>query len=68
VPEFSHNNKKYYSSPLTKDLIENMDAVVITTGHTTVDYGFVADNAKILFDTKNVTKNMRANRKNLFIL
>jgi UDP-N-acetyl-D-glucosamine dehydrogenase len=68
VPEFNHNNKKYYSSPLTKDLIENMDAVVITTGHTTVDYGFVADNAKILFDTKNVTKNMRANRKNLFIL
>ena len=68
VPEFSHNNKKYYSSALTKDLIENMDAVVITTGHTTVDYGFVADNAKILFDTKNVTKNLRTDRKNLFIL
>ena len=43
---------------LTKELLESSDIVIITTAHTNVDYKFVCDNAKIVFDTKNVTKNI----------
>ena len=41
---------------LTKGLLESSDIVIITTAHTNVDYKFVCDNAKVVFDTKNVTK------------
>ena len=42
---------------LTKELLASNDIIIITTAHTNVDYKFVCENAKIVFDTKNVTKN-----------
>ncbi len=47
-----HNGEK----ELTKDLLENVDIVVVTTAHTNVDYDFVQQNAKVVFDTKNAMK------------
>ena len=47
-----HHGKK----ELTKELLENADIVVITTAHTNVDYEFVQQNAKVVFDTKNAMK------------
>lgn len=41
---------------LTKDLLSSKDIVIVTTAHTSVDYKFVSENAKLIFDTKNVTK------------
>lgn len=39
-------------------IISQYDIVVITTGHTNVDYEMVCQNAKSVFDCKNVTKNV----------
>ena len=47
-----HNGEK----ELTKELLENVDIVVVTTAHTNVDYDFVQQNAKVVFDTKNAMK------------
>ena len=52
---------------LTAELVESADAVVITTAHTTVDYGFVQQHAKAIFDTKNVTKAL-TDRDNIEVL
>ncbi|MCR5520274.1 MAG: UDP-N-acetyl-D-glucosamine dehydrogenase, partial [Bacteroidales bacterium] len=52
---------------LSAELLEGADAVVITTAHTTVDYGFVQQHAKAIFDTKNVTKSI-ADRDNIEVL
>lgn len=52
---------------LTAELVERADAVVITTAHTTVDYGFVQQHAKAIFDTKNVTKAL-TDRDNIEVL
>ena len=46
---------------LTKDLLDSQDLVLITTAHTNIDYKFVADNSKVIFDTKNVSKNIKSN-------
>ena len=43
---------------LTEELLKNADIVVVTTAHTSVDYDFVQQNAKIVFDTKNAMKNV----------
>ncbi len=52
---------------LTKDLLKSSDIVIITTAHTNVDYKFVCDNAKIVFDTKNVTKDISI-KNNIYVL
>ena len=46
---------------LTKDLLSSKDIVIVTTAHTNVDYKFVSENAKLVFDTKNVMKNIENN-------
>lgn len=50
--------EKEGAKELTAELVESMDLVIITTAHTTVDYGFVQKHAKFIFDTKNVTKEL----------
>ena len=54
-------------STLTKQLIENADLVMITTAHTNIDYAFVQENAKVIFDTKNAMKNISV-RSNIELL
>lgn len=52
---------------LTEKLIKSSDLVMITTAHTNVDYNLVSKNAKAIFDTKNVMKNIKK-RSNIEIL
>ena len=54
-------------SELTAALVESADIVVITTAHTNVDYAFVQEHAKAIFDTKNVTRGL-TRRDNIEVL
>lgn len=68
VPEYRvHGEVKKVEPELTAELIESADLVVITTAHTNVDYSFVQQHAKVVFDTKNATKDVK-NRKNIELL
>lgn len=49
---------------IDKETIGAYDLVVITTAHTSVDYKMVQENAKAVFDTKNVMKDL-TERKNV---
>ncbi|MEX1183862.1 MAG: nucleotide sugar dehydrogenase [Gemmatimonadota bacterium] len=44
--------------PLTQDVLENADLVLIATEHSTVDYQFVADHASLILDTRGATRNI----------
>lgn len=52
---------------LTENLLEKVDLVIITTAHTNVDYEFVQKYAKVIFDTKNVMKDIK-DRSNIELL
>ncbi|MDF2588732.1 MAG: UDP-N-acetyl-D-glucosamine dehydrogenase [Anaerocolumna sp.] len=52
---------------LSGDVIAQYDLVMITTAHSNVDYEMVQKNAKAIFDTKNVMKNI-INRDNIEVL
>ena len=54
-------------SDLSSEIIEKFDIVVIATAHTNVDYNFVQKHAKVIFDTKNVMKNISP-RDNIEVL
>ena len=43
---------------IDESVISQYDLVMITTGHTNVDYEMVQKSAKAIFDTKNVMKNI----------
>lgn len=52
---------------LTVDLLHQTDLVVVTAAHTNVDYEFVQQHAKAIFDTKNVMKEVK-DRQNIEVL
>lgn len=54
-------------SKISPEIIAEYDLVMITTAHSNVDYEMVQKNAKAIFDTKNVTKNLK-NKENIEIL
>ncbi len=54
-------------SEITPEIIAGYDLIMITTAHSNVDYEMVQKNAKAIFDTKNVMKNMK-DRENIEVL
>lgn len=68
VSEYPFKGKVKEGEPeLTAELLKNADLVIVTTAHTTVDYGFVQKHAKVIFDTKNAMKNI-SDRSNIELL
>lgn len=64
VPHFKHLGKEYVSVDY-KEAIKEADIVIVTTDHTDYDYEFVVENAKIIYDTRNATKNVVNNREKI---
>lgn len=55
----------YYSEPLTSQLVENADCVVILTDHTAVDYEWLVRHAQCLVDTRNATAHVKEGREKI---
>lgn len=68
VREYKYKGNKYESmTEFNPDVIKKYDIVIVTAGHTTIDYDMVADNAVVVFDTKNAMKNVK-NREKIELL
>lgn len=52
---------------IDSDNVKKYDLIIITTSHSNVDYNFVVENSKWVFDTKNATKNVKK-RDNIILL
>jgi UDP-N-acetyl-D-glucosamine dehydrogenase len=49
------------SVPLTAERLQQADAVIIATDHTSYDYGWIVKNAKLVVDSRNAVKKPRKN-------
>lgn len=59
IKEYRHNGKEVRGlTCITPEQVAEFDLVMITTAHTNVDYAMILENARAVFDTKNVTKGM----------
>jgi len=68
IQEYRHNKERFIGlSELTESALKEADLVMVTTAHTNVDYGFVQQHAKAVFDTKNAMKLVQ-NRENIEVL
>jgi len=69
VREFMWEGEKMKTAPLTEDLIKQADAVIITTAHKkNIDYKMIVENAKYIFDAKNVLSKMGIAGENVEVL
>ena len=68
VPKFRKKALTMESIPaLTAEVVAAADIVLVTTAHTNVDYALVQKNAKWVFDTKNIMKDI-PDRDNIEVL
>lgn len=68
IPQYKYQGAVYEGiDQFNEQVVAGYDLVMVTAGHTNVDYDMVQKNAKFVFDTKNVMKNV-ANRENIEVL
>ena len=65
LPPFRKYLFRLKSSPLTEGLLQRIDAAVVVTDHSLIDYGWVVKHAPLIIDTRNVTKNMKQWKKKI---
>ena len=51
------------STPLTAEYLAAQDCVLIATDHTAYDYEFVAAHSRLVIDTRNATRGIKAGRE-----
>lgn len=59
---------KIYNSVEWTEVIDDSDIVVITTNHSCYDYESIVSRAKVIYDTRNATKNVINNRDKIYKL
>lgn len=60
VPYIKAGDITLYSQNIEAEYLKNTDLVVIATDHSTIDYKFIIENSKIIYDTRNVTNDNKA--------
>lgn len=60
IPSFREHNLEMTSLPLTAENLRQQDLVIIATDHSAVDYRQVAEQSRLVFDTRNATRSLGA--------
>ncbi len=69
VPSFQdEHGRARYSIPLTAKALAEADCVLIVTDHSDTDWEFVVCNARLVLDTRNATRGVSGQRKNIVLL
>jgi len=68
IPSFTLSGKVHNSVPITSDLLNSADLVLITTDHSGYDYDLIVEQAPFVFDTRNATKDVKHDREKIELL
>ncbi len=68
VPRYGDGRLDLRSVALTESALDLADLVVILTDHSDVDYAFVLRHARLVLDTRNATRGLKADRDRLVLL
>lgn len=68
VSSFAYLEQQWKSPPLTEELLKEQDCVIIVTDHSDYDWKFIAQHAKLIFDTRNATKELPGSFSNIYLL
>ena len=66
VENLSLNSKEiYHSEPLTANLVQSADCVVILTDHGAIDYNYLVEHAQSVVDTRNATRSVQKGQEKI---
>lgn len=68
VPSFAYLEQQWESQPLNEELLGEQDCVIIVADHSKYNWEFVVKHSKLIFDTRNATKEIRDQRENIELL
>lgn len=60
-----HHDLQMHSVPLTPQSLQSYDCVMIATHHAAYDWQMVADNAKLIIDTRGAMRNVKGKRDHI---
>jgi UDP-N-acetyl-D-glucosamine dehydrogenase len=66
-PKLRQHRINLRSVAITPEFLRSLDAAIITTDHSHLDYEYIARNVSILIDTRNATEKFRHKYKNIFM-
>ncbi|MBN1844856.1 MAG: nucleotide sugar dehydrogenase [Sedimentisphaerales bacterium] len=65
IPQ-THKQRRYdlrmKSKPLSEKMLKGYDAVLISTDHSSYDFNWIVQNARLVIDTRNATANVKRGR------
>jgi len=59
IPYLKLNHINLKSISLNKQQLNKFDCAIIAVDHSALDYGFILNNSRLIFDTRNVYKNFK---------
>ncbi len=66
LPKMRHHDvPDLASQPLTAEFLADQDCVLIATDHSAYDYEFIVRNSRLVFDTRNATRQVRDGREKI---
>lgn len=68
VLSFDYIERQWKSQPLSEEFLKEQDCVIIVTDHSNYDWDFIARNAKLIFDTRNATKEVQRRFSNIHLM
>jgi len=68
VPEIRWNHTVHKSVKLTPALVRKCDITIILTDHTQYNYQMIVNNSKLVFDTRNATKQVSSGKEKVDLL
>jgi len=63
-----HHGHSYQTVPLSDDLLDRADCVVIITDHSAFDYERIVGRSRAVVDTRNATRHVDAGREKIVLL
>lgn len=68
VPTFEEHGFSMTGMPLTQELVESSDLVLIATDHKEIDYGWLVAHARHVLDTRHATRAVNEGREKITLL
>ncbi len=65
VPRMRQHHLDMVSVPLTDEAVEGADAVLVATDHSAIDYARIVEHARLVVDTRNACRGVKAGRERI---
>ncbi|MFM1919460.1 MAG: hypothetical protein RLZZ303_1094 [Candidatus Hydrogenedentota bacterium] len=66
LPPMRKHDLDMESTPLTDEILQDADCVLIATAHDDYDYDYIVRNAQLVLDTRNATANVQHGREKIY--